>query len=107
MPALNSIAKRPGAIRDVGRHGADAAERVLILGTGPLARAIGDEVVRSPGHRYSVVGIVGKLPDLSRVLDRFPLDRIVVALDERGSQLPVLDLVDARSRGIAVEDGRR
>jgi lipopolysaccharide/colanic/teichoic acid biosynthesis glycosyltransferase len=101
---------------------ADTAERVLVLGTGELARTLVNEVV-CDRDRYRVVGVVGDVPDfekpswrcavigtladLSHVLDTLRPDRIVVALDEWWSGCPIVPLVAARSRGIAVEAGTR
>src|SRR5258706_28596 len=105
---LRSIAVRLAAAFGLGREGDRSAERVLVLGKGTLADTLLAEVGASGGPRYTVVGIVGEpRSDFCRDLERLRPDRIVVAFDDRRSHLPVLHLVDARSRGIAVEEGTR
>lgn len=95
-------------------------ERILILGTGPLAGKLLDEL-DAPRRRCAVVGllddtdsmgtpgvrhrILGRLDDLPQVLDEVRPDRIVVALTARRGRLPLQALLQARARGIHVEDG--
>jgi exopolysaccharide biosynthesis polyprenyl glycosylphosphotransferase len=99
-------------------------ERVLILGTSPLAWKIVEEIEATPHVGYTVVGLVeerrasevsrspslqypllGPLERLHDVLNELRPDRIIVALTERRGRLPVRDLLDARMAGIIVEDG--
>ncbi len=101
--------------------------RVLILGGGPLAGKVATEIQAAPQFRYSILGfvddtngnaisdpttqaalqcpVVGKLECLDEVIGRLRPDRIIVALAERRGRLPVWDLLNARLRGILVEDG--
>ena len=98
------------------------AERTLILGASPLARALVDEINARPRGRYLVIGVVGEetppragafdcpvlgvLDDLPRVIAAYRPQRIVIALGERRSRLPVDRLVEARTRDrILVEQG--
>ena len=97
------------------------ARRNLVLGTGPLARQIVHELDALSGSRDALAGIVaesggdrpltmkapvlGTLEDLDTILTKTDPARIVVALDERRGRLPVGRLLEARVRGIAVEDG--
>jgi exopolysaccharide biosynthesis polyprenyl glycosylphosphotransferase len=94
------------------------AERVLIVGTTPLARKLAAEIADRVSH--VLVGVVddatgegetfGDVPAAplsefgAMIAERNP-DRIVVALADRRGRLPVRDLIDARVRGIAIEDG--
>lgn len=97
-------------------------ERTLIVGTSPLARKVVCELsVRRAQHH--VVGVVddldgaidgefgslvmGPLGRLGTLIEQVRPDRVVVALTDRRGRLPVRDLMDARVRGIAVEDGVR
>lgn len=88
-------------------------ERALILGSGPLARALVREIAARPGGRHSVVGLVsegdgpaldvgcpvlGTLDDLQRVIVAYRPECIVIALAERRGRLPVDTLVEARAR---------
>jgi exopolysaccharide biosynthesis polyprenyl glycosylphosphotransferase len=98
------------------------AERTLIVGTTPLAEKVVGEISLRRGS-YAIVGvvddvngdlgptmgslIVGSLSQLGKIVDDVNPDRIVVALADRRGRLPVDALIDARVRGIAVEDGVR
>ena len=96
-------------------------ERVLILGTGPMARRLVEELQTGHHYRYRIVGIVddtaalreppfhqfpgGSLVHLASIIEQVTPDRIVIALDERRGRLPVRQLLECRTRGIVVEDG--
>ena len=93
----------------------------VVLGTGPLARQIAQELEARSGSGERLAGVVaesgddrfltmhapilGTLEHLDEILSRTNPARIVVALDERRGRLPVRCLLEARVRGIAVEDG--
>jgi exopolysaccharide biosynthesis polyprenyl glycosylphosphotransferase len=95
-------------------------ERVLILGVSPLALQIVEAIEAQPSCRYQVIGVVADGP-VPAALARYPVlgavehlgklwpdlwpDRIVVTLHERRGRLPVTDLLEARFRGIMIEDG--
>jgi exopolysaccharide biosynthesis polyprenyl glycosylphosphotransferase len=97
------------------------SERVLIIGTGPLAHMVVEAVEAEPSGRYRIVGladdgtgvgaafpqypVLGPLEDLGRVIDTVRPDRIVVALQERRGKLRVNPLLEARLRDIEVEEG--
>lgn len=100
------------------------SERVMILGTSPLAWKIMAEMEASPHLGYTVIGIVddggsipsgtstsarpailGSLENLTALVEELHPDRMVVALAERRGRLPVRDLLVMRMRGIAIEDG--
>lgn len=98
---------------------ARAGERVLILGSGALARELIQEM-RARGSRWTIVGVIpeerslqpdspypvtGSIAEMDRVVDTVRPHRIVVALDERRGRLPIESLLDSRVRGIAVEQG--
>jgi len=94
-------------------------ERVLILGSGPLARELIHEM-NARGSRWTIVGVIpevralgpappypvmGSLEDLEAIVGKVRPQRIVVALDERRGRLPVGPLLESRVRGVAVEQG--
>ena len=95
-------------------------ERLLILGTGPMARRLVEELQARWQHRYRIVGIVddtaalreppfqqfpgGSLVHLPAIIEQVVPDRIVIALDERRGRLPVRELLEWRTRGIVVEN---
>src|SRR3989449_2824979 len=104
------IAARPPFVR-----------RTLVLGAGPLARRVTQEIDARPESGYKVVGLVGEgsggpttaygtpvlgsLDDLDAIISRTASRRIVVALGDRRGRLPVDRLLEARVRGIDVQDG--
>lgn len=97
------------------------ADRVLILGTGKLARTLIPEIETHPHHRYSIVGVVdegssqegppfrypllGPLEHLDKIIEEIAPDRIIVALAERRGRMPMRQLLNAEAHGILVEDG--
>lgn len=97
------------------------SDRVLILGTGPLARKIMEEIEARPHYRYRIVGVaddnqaldgealryplLGPLEHLGKIADEVKADRIIVALAERRGRMPMRQLLDAQAQGILVEDG--
>ncbi len=97
-------------------------DRVLILGTGPMARLISKEIEARPHLRLDVIGFVGEpaaaapeprgVPCLGETsaIDRILLEstphRIIVAPSEQSGDVPVRQLVEMRLDGIAVEDGK-
>jgi exopolysaccharide biosynthesis polyprenyl glycosylphosphotransferase len=99
------------------------AERVLILGSGPLAWKIVEEMEATSPVAGNILGFVaesdapfrvvtatkrpvlGTLAQLGRIVQVVCPDRIIVALGERRGRLPVRFLLEARMAGILVEDG--
>jgi exopolysaccharide biosynthesis polyprenyl glycosylphosphotransferase len=95
-------------------------ERMLIVGTGSLAKKLVEEIaVRRHGPDL-IVGIAddvtdgveaplrelvaGPLARLGTIIQELRPDRIVVAMADRRGRLPVGELLEARVRGVAVED---
>ena len=97
------------------------ADRVLILGTGTLARRIIQEIESRPNFRYAITGVVeegngvdatglpypvlGPLERLDKILEEVKPDRLVVALTERRGRMPMTQLLECGVKGILVEDG--
>jgi sugar transferase (PEP-CTERM system associated) len=98
------------------------ADRVLILGAGPLARTLIHEIEVRPHYRYAIVAVAGEagagddtllLPyplvgpreRLDKIIEEVRPDRIIVALAERRGRMPMRQLLDAEANGIVVEDG--
>jgi sugar transferase (PEP-CTERM system associated) len=94
---------------------------LLVLGTGPLARELVREVLRHPELGIKVVGFVGDSPQLVGVSIVNPkvvgiyqelpqlvasnnVDAIIVELQDRRGKLPIRELLDFKTQGIAVED---
>jgi exopolysaccharide biosynthesis polyprenyl glycosylphosphotransferase len=96
-------------------------ERVLILGTSPLASKLIQEIEAPPHGRSTIVGVVddgtalreppfryflgGPLEQLGKIIDLVRPHRIIVALAERRGRLPLDQLLEAQMRRIVVEDG--
>jgi exopolysaccharide biosynthesis polyprenyl glycosylphosphotransferase len=94
--------------------------RVLILGSGPMAWKLIEEIEAPRAPRYTVAGIVsdeqpdpdsadaarwlGPSDQLSDIAQRVQPTRIVVAVADRRDRLPLQPLLESRVRGIVVED---
>jgi exopolysaccharide biosynthesis polyprenyl glycosylphosphotransferase len=105
-----------GKLRDMR----DQSRRVLILGSGPLADALIEEIESAENRRYFVTGTVddhvpesgspdhqrwlGPLDSLADIINRVHPAFIVVAMADRRDRLPLQTLLDARVSGIVVED---
>jgi sugar transferase (PEP-CTERM system associated) len=96
-------------------------QRILIMGTGHLARAVATEIVRRPELGMTVCGFLGDDPaligvsivnpkvvglhtDLNRITSQQPVRKIVVELLDRRGRLPVKELLDLKTRGVSIED---
>ena len=102
-------------------------DRVLILGMGGLAVKVVQEIEASAHLGHVVIGvtddgsgvidddgpsqetlvrypILGPLERLDKILDEARPDRIIVAVGERRGRLPLPQLLEARMKGIVVED---
>jgi exopolysaccharide biosynthesis polyprenyl glycosylphosphotransferase len=98
----------------------DQSRRVLILGSGPLATTLIEEIESAQNPRYVVAGTVddeepepgspdhnrwlGPCDSLPDIINRLHPAFIVVALADRRDKLPLQTLLEARVRGIVVED---
>jgi exopolysaccharide biosynthesis polyprenyl glycosylphosphotransferase len=105
-----------GKLRDMR----DQSRRVLILGSGPPADALIEEIESAEYRRYFVAGTVddqvpesgspdhqrwlGPLDSLADIINRVHPAFIVVAMADRRDRLPLQTLLTARVRGIVVED---
>jgi sugar transferase (PEP-CTERM system associated) len=100
-------------------HDAHLVERVLLLGTGPMARTIGEQIRAQHEFGYQVIGavgdrsdetngldwpILGTSADLPRILALHHVERIVVSMNDRRGSLPITELLQAKLSGVRVED---
>jgi sugar transferase (PEP-CTERM system associated) len=100
-------------------HDPHLDERVLIVGTGPLARTIASQIRAQHDFAYRIVGfleesggdtgatglpVLGTAADLPRLIAQYDVDRIVVSLGDRRGQLPSQELLQAKLAGVRVED---
>jgi sugar transferase (PEP-CTERM system associated) len=94
---------------------------LLVLGTGNLAREAVREILRRPELGIKVVGfvddnpeligvsivnpkVVGVYEDLPDLVSKHHVDRIVVGLQDRRGKLPIKELLDFKTRGVAIEE---
>lgn len=97
------------------------AERTLILGDGPLAKPLIEEIESRSELGVRIVGQLRHLEngsenasqlseeeqfdELSRQIEAYRASRIIIAMGERRGRLPVEALLRLKSRGITVQDG--
>jgi sugar transferase (PEP-CTERM system associated) len=96
-------------------------ENVLIVGTGPMAVGVARHVFEQHDFAYRIVGfvddrppsaslppgfprILGRSHEIAGLVDRYGVDRIVVAVADRRGRLPVSELVHAKLSGVRVEE---
>lgn len=94
---------------------------LLVLGTGNLAREAVKEILAHPELGIKVVGfvddnpqltgvsivnpkVIGVYQDLPKLVSDHKVDRIVVGLQDRRGKLPIKELLDFKTRGVAIED---
>jgi len=123
LPYLSSLILVVAAVavaRLVAREIRPKAARVLILGSGPMAWKLIEEIEAPRSPRYAVTGIVsdeepdadspeavrwlGACDQLTEITQRVQPSRIVVAVADRRERLPLQPLLESRVRGIVVED---
>lgn len=106
-----------------GRLIPDAPEkRVLIIGTGDLARKIGTDIYRRRGHGLKLTGfidddpskvgqsivnpgVIGCFGDIADIVRVEKIERIIIALPDRRARLPMRALLDCKLKGVTVEEG--
>lgn len=96
--------------------------RVLIIGSGPLARKIGSEILKNHRASYDIVGfidedpkrvgesvvnpkIIGDYAALSGIVSRGDINRVIVALPDRRGKMPVESLLKCKFQGTQIHDG--
>jgi len=96
------------------------AETALILGEGPLAVSLAREIQTRPELGLRLAGYLGKpwdsgpansvmrlgsIENLREVVSRFPVQRIIVAMDNRRNMLPVQELLALKTSGVLIQEG--
>ena len=96
-------------------------ERILVVGTGDTARKVTRQILAQRDFAYRVVGfidddrrrigerlvnpaIVGTYEDITTLVAKHQIDRIVVGLADRRGKLPIEELLKAKMAGVRVED---
>ena len=96
-------------------------ERILVVGTGDTARKVARQILDQHDFAYSIIGfidddasrigerivnpaIIGTPADITALIARHEIDRIIVGLSDRRGKLPVEELLRAKMAGVRVED---
>ena len=95
-------------------------ENILVVGTGAVARQVGEEVVKRKRLGFHLVGfinapatknvnsveetgeILGDSDQMKRIIDERAVDKIVVAITERRGEYPVKEMLALRVNGYQV-----
>jgi sugar transferase (PEP-CTERM system associated) len=97
-------------------------QKVLIIGTGTLAKNIAENILGNRDSGFFVIGfisddpakvgmplvnpsIIGDYSTLQELVQKEKPDRIIVALEERRGKFPLSQLLDLKMRGLTIEDG--
>lgn len=95
------------------------AEPALIMGEGPLATSLAKEINERPELGLRLVGYLGTpwaiptprnlrlggIEDLGEVVHREQVRRVIVAMNDRRSKLPVEELLKLKTSGVAIQEG--
>jgi exopolysaccharide biosynthesis polyprenyl glycosylphosphotransferase len=118
-PALVLLLAGAMVVAAVRRRTPDGYERVLLVGISPLMTRLVEELEDRPEVRWRIVGLVADLHDgrppevgpwlgptisLAAIIDATQPTRIVIAPADRRKRDVEGPLIDARLRGIQVED---
>jgi sugar transferase (PEP-CTERM system associated) len=100
-------------------HDPHLEERILIVGTGQIARTLAQQIGTQQDFAYRLVGfvdeahdtptvrqhdILGTASEIDRIVAERRIDRIVVGLSDRRGHLPIEQLLRAKISGVRVED---
>lgn len=98
------------------------SEKVLIIGSGELAKKLGTEIYKKSemglklfgfidddpamiGQSIVNPGVIGGYGDILRIVNSEKIDRIIVALPDRRTKLPMSALLECKMQGVSVEEG--
>ncbi|MEK7845815.1 MAG: TIGR03013 family XrtA/PEP-CTERM system glycosyltransferase [Nitrospinota bacterium] len=99
------------------------SRRVLIIGSGELAKKIGGEIFNNHeeyglrlfgfidddpvklGQSIVNPGVIGGYGDITRIVNTENIDSIIVALHDRRAKLPMSALLDCKLKGVGIEEG--
>ncbi|MFG0315916.1 MAG: TIGR03013 family XrtA/PEP-CTERM system glycosyltransferase [Planctomycetota bacterium JB042] len=99
------------------------ADRLLMVGDGPIAETIERELTERAEPSYAIAGyivpdaskrpgeqirgkpIFGGYADIVRTVKEESIDRVIVCLPERRGNLPVMELLNCRLQGVKVDEG--
>lgn len=95
--------------------------RMLVLGTGNLAQEAVKEILRRPELGINMLGfvddnpklvgqsivnpkVIGTYRDLQKLVTEENVDGIIVGLSDRRGKLPIRELLDFKTKGVAIEE---
>ncbi|MBN2320632.1 MAG: sugar transferase [Acidobacteria bacterium] len=95
--------------------------KMIVLGTGNLAREVVKEILRRPELGIQILGfvddnpklvgqsvvnpkVIGTYQDLPKLVAKEGVDRIIVGLADRRGKLPIQELLDFKTKGIQIEE---
>jgi sugar transferase (PEP-CTERM system associated) len=97
------------------------AEPTIIMGEGPLAVSLAKEIQTRPELGLRLSGYLGEpwdtealangarrlgsVDDLEEVTGRTPVQRIIVAMSDRRSKLPITELLRLKTSGVTIQEG--
>jgi exopolysaccharide biosynthesis polyprenyl glycosylphosphotransferase len=111
-----------GLVRTAARRRAEGGERILLVGVSPLTARLVTEIEERPELRWRVVGLIADVPEgqtaevgpwlgplstLTAMIDLTRPTRVVIAPADRRRGNVEEPLLDARLRGVVVEDTMR
>ena len=96
-------------------------ERVLIVGTGPVAQMVARQIQSQHDFAYRIVGylaegeggddveglnlpLLGSAVDVARLAGLHQINRVIVAISDRRGHLPIQELLRAKLSGVRIED---
>ncbi len=103
-------------------HRLPIADRLLMIGDGPIAETIEQELEQRAEPGYVICGyvlpngsddrrevrgtkVVGAYGSIVANVKRLGIDRVIVCLSERRGQLPVMELLNCRLQGVKIDEG--
>lgn len=96
------------------------SQRTILVGTSALAQAVRQEIALRPELGIDLLGFVsrdntsplkgtlenlGQTEQLAAIVGARNVSRLIVTMDDRRGNLPVEELLEIKSRGVAVQDG--
>ncbi len=102
-------------------HDPHLEERVLIVGTGPMAQLVARQIQAQHDFAYRIVGclsesddpaeadglnlpILGSAVDVARLAALHQINRVIVGISDRRGHLPIQELLRAKLSGVRIED---
>ena len=97
------------------------AEPVVVMGEGPLAMSVAEQIQTRPELGLRLVGYLGKpwgsngsangvrrlgaIAELNGIVEQMGIRRIIVAMGDKRNNLPVEELLRLKTSGIAIQEG--